>query len=62
MTYVVNLKARRAKDRALNRLLTELQSEFDRRLGTEDELLALTPGDVAFIEAVMDEELAKEGL
>lgn len=59
---MVNLKARRAKDRALNRLLTELQGEFDRRLGTEDELLALTPGDVAFIEAVMDEELAKEGL
>jgi hypothetical protein len=59
---VVNLRARRAKDRALNRLLTELQSEYERRLGTQDELLQLSAGDIAFVQQVMDEELAKESL
>ena len=62
MQYVVNLKARLAKDRALNRLLTELQTEFDKRLGTDDELKQLLPGDIAYIESVVEEELSAVSL
>ena len=59
MQYIVNLRARLAKDKALNRILPQLQRQFEDRLSIDDELPALEPGDYALIQAIIEEELAE---
>lgn len=53
----MNLRGRIAKDRALNRILPELQEQFEDRLTAGDELPALEPGDYARITEIVEEEL-----
>ena len=57
MTYLANLRAARAKARALNRILPDLQRRFDDHLSKTDELLKLGPTDLAEIEQLLAEEL-----
>lgn len=57
VTYLANLRAARAKARALNRILPALQRKFDNHLSTTDELLELAPSDLAEIELILVEEM-----
>lgn len=57
MQGIANMRAKQARERALNRVLPELQKEFERRLGTADELTELAPGHIQMIERVLAEEL-----
>lgn len=59
MQYILNLRARVAKDRALNRILPGLQEQFEQRLSAGDELPALTPGDYELIQSIVEEELSE---
>jgi hypothetical protein len=56
VTYVANLRAAQAKERALNRILPELQEQFEDALngGT---ILELGPGNLEKIEGILAEEL-----
>lgn len=57
MQAIANLKSKQARERALNRVLPPLQKEFERRLGTRDELVKLTPEHIKMIERILAEEL-----
>lgn len=57
MQGVANLRAKQAREKALNRILPPLQKEFERRLGTKDELVKLSPGHIRTIERILAEEL-----
>lgn len=57
MQAIANLKSKQARERALNRVLPPLQKEFERRLGTKDELVKLTPEHIKIIERILAEEL-----
>ena len=52
------MRAKQARERALNRILPELQKEFESRLGTADELVKLSPGHIEIIERILAEELS----
>jgi hypothetical protein len=54
--YVANLRAAEAKERALNRILPQLQTEFEDALN-KGELLELGPAYLEDIEVVLSEEL-----
>jgi hypothetical protein len=54
---IANTRAKQARERALNRVLPPLQAEFERRLGTKDELVKLTDAHREFIERILAEEL-----
>lgn len=54
--YVANLRAAEAKERALNRILPALQTEFEDALN-KGELLELGPAYLEDIEVVLSEEL-----
>jgi hypothetical protein len=56
VTYVANLRAASAKARALNRILPELQDEFERAL-LSGQVLALGPGHFERVEEILAEEL-----
>lgn len=58
MQGIANMRAKQARERALNRILPPLQAEFERRLGTADELTKLTPDHITMIETILAEELA----
>lgn len=51
------MRAKQARERALNRILPPLQAEFERRLGTKDELVKLSPDHLREIERILAEEL-----
>lgn len=53
---VSNLRAKIARERALNRILPELQDEFEAAL-SRGQLLELGPGHLTKIEEVLAEEL-----
>ena len=57
MQGIANIRAKQAREKALNRILPPLQSEFERRLGTKDELVKLSPKHIAVIEYILAEEL-----
>jgi len=51
------MRAKQARERALNRILPPLQREFERRLGTDDQLVKLGPNHIQMIENILAEEL-----
>lgn len=57
MQGIANMRAKQARERALNRILPVLQDEFERRLGTEDELVKLSPEHIKMVEQMLAEEL-----
>ena len=57
MQGIANMRAKQARERALNRILPPLQEEFERRLGTKDQLVKLTPKHITLIEQILAEEL-----
>jgi len=54
--YVANLRAAQAKERALNRILPELQEQFEDALNAGT-LLELGPGHLEKVEEILAEEL-----
>jgi len=54
--YIANLRASRAKARAVNRILPELQDQFETSLGAGT-LLELGPAHLRRIEEILAEEL-----
>lgn len=57
MQGIANMRAKQARERALNRILPPLQREFERRLGTDDQLVKLGPNHIQMIENILAEEL-----
>jgi len=56
VTYIANLRAAQAKARALNRILPDLQEEYEAAL-SDGTILALGPGHIEKVEAILAEEL-----
>jgi hypothetical protein len=54
--YVANMRAAQAKERALNRILPQLQESFEDALNAGT-LLELGPGNLAKLEEILAEEL-----
>lgn len=58
MQYVANLRAARAKARALNRVLPELQKEFEAAFNAGT-ILELGPGHMKRLDEILSEELGE---